>query len=92
MALQLAIEHESGVTLNYWAISTTDICWYIGGRRIFINGYIDYQTRLDGKVPLGCKVYMYMDADFHVEPGDNLVEAAYNKLKTLPEWSGAIDV
>jgi len=92
MALQLAIEHETGVILNYWKISTTDVCWYIGGRCIIVDGYIDYQARLDGKVPLGTKIYEYMDNDFHVEPDDNLVYEAYEKLKTLPEWSGAIDV
>ena len=78
MAFQIAIEHESGVILNYWAISTTDVCWYIGGRRIMINGFIDHQARLDGKVPLDCKIYQYMDADFHVEPDDNLIQVAYD--------------
>ncbi len=94
MALQLEKELASGATGDYWRIVRvhtecdveTPYCLIILGL------WVNRQFRLDGKSLLSSETIRMNLADIDSTFSYDFRACLYNAIKTLPEWSSAIDV
>lgn len=103
MALILSKETPQGVNAEYWAISNININImeiYLNSEtffplsnnsiRIDISGFLNKDARENHKKALDTKTYT-MTGTMTVGNNENLRIQAYLYLKTLPEWSSAVD-
>ncbi len=82
MALKVEREfNNSGVTVEYWKIINTNIDWFAKTITIHIGGFLTQEARQSGKNPLFRLERSWSVDDFDLEPTDNILEKAYNKLK-----------
>ncbi len=97
MALQLSEEQATGVTGEYWKIESIALT---GEQQstVRIRLYKDSAARVAGKEAMKELVYMWagannplLIADMDLED-NNPFKLAYDKLKTLDEFDGALDV
>jgi len=94
MALELSKELGSGVVGDYWRIIRvltecdveTPYC------TIILGLWVNRQTRLDGKSLLSSETVRMDLADIDSTYSYDFRACLYNSLKTLPEWSSAIDI
>ena len=99
MALLLATEYgNTGLMGEYWKIVEIRINYLARTSVVLIFQWADQQARLDGKQWLQERQYSWDGAEFPFDlaaldaEGMNHVRAAYEKLRTLPEYAGAVDV
>lgn len=100
MALQLSFENNQGVTGNYWRIRNLKFDYYHPEIFADVELFVDAAAKASGKQPIEVRKYQWIDADFTGwfdsatldVVNQNPQERAYVKLKTLPEFSGAVDV
>jgi len=84
MALLLKRDlNNSGVEVEYWAITDFNIDWFASVARIEIGGFLNQETRLAGKNPLVKVSVEWAGDDFIFQKGgsDNLLAVSYTKLK-----------
>lgn len=94
MALQLSEEQSSGISGDYWKVSRIDIvddniCVCV------IELYKDQAARGAGKSSITSKEYRLEGVTSNSEytsVGDTPAKLIYEHLKTLPEFTGAVDV
>ncbi len=100
MALEKSFELPTGVSGNYWKITQATFDYLTSTLECIVKLYKDAAARAAGKEPLSQSQYVWTGADFAgwFDPvtlntaNYNPQERAYEKLKTLPEFSGATDV
>lgn len=93
MGLKLSTVCDSGTTGEYWRVMTANMRWYDTASICVVALYVDQASRIAGKAPLLMKSYDFSGADFPFENVSADVRSLiYDKLKTLPEFSGAMDV
>jgi len=93
MALKLAKPTPYGNDMEYHKIALLRIFDTLGGS-VDIDVYYNQQARLDGKKPYE-RISFVLPADTFSGAeltANNPKQIAYNYLKTLPEFVGAIDV
>ncbi len=97
MALQLNKEMSTGVTGDYWKVTKVilegeDECL------VTVKLFKDSAARLASKLPLETLEYSFKDSENPClivemdEANQNPFFLVYEKLKTLPEFAGALDV
>ncbi len=97
MALQLAIESPSGHVSDYHRIVEVDADHQQSFARVGVGLYKDQAARTAGKEPVKVTRYVWSGEEFPFDlvamaaAGTNHVAVAYDKLKTLPEFEGAVD-
>lgn len=92
MALSLSVETPHGWEATYWKAAVARIDWLTRTSEIFVYGWKDAAARVVGKQFI-VRGYTWNDADFPFTNGlENHTQVAYDKLKTLAEWTGTIDV
>lgn len=104
MALQKNIELATGFTGTYINIAKVNIVHTVVSQielgeivksidkrfEVVVKIYKDASARQSEKLPVDIKTYS-LDADFAYSH-TNLLPAIYGLLKTLPQFSGALDV
>lgn len=96
MALQKnSIIKAFNFTESYNVIS--DIRYSKNGNRVrfIVNSYPNSGSRADNffNNPVYQKDYAFIaDDPYRLDGSSNAIEVCYNYLKTLPEWSGSVDV
>lgn len=97
MALQKTKQLDSGIEVTYHKVSSLQlegvaICV------VYVQSFKDQQARLDNKQAVEMKQFIFQGADNPCQIEDmnplnvNPYILVYEKLKTLPEFSGAVDV
>jgi len=100
MALELSYENAQGVTGNYWKIKSLRFDYSHPEVFLDVELFVSAAARSAGKQPVEVRKYQWIDTDFTGwfdsatldVVNQNPQERAYVKLKTLPEFSGAVDV
>jgi hypothetical protein len=96
MALQLTEEMPSGVSGNYFRIE--NIRLLADSTQCTVVLYKDSAARTADKAPLKIQTFEFVAGDNPCEiatmdlADSNPFKLCYDKLKTLPEFSGATDV
>lgn len=95
MALQLSKILSSGVTANYWRVSEVSLS--IGqAADITVGLYLSDAARAAGREPIQKVRYYWLPNEFSTSLGSStlnqIIGDIYNRLKTLPEYSGSQDV
>ena len=92
MGLILAKEQPSGATAEYHKVSVTNIDWHVESAEIHVISFKDKAARDAGKAPMTGMVHRFAGDNFagfdHIT---NNTVVAYNKVKALDEWDGAVD-
>lgn len=97
MALELNKEMPTGVTGNYWKIAKLVLEGEVECLAT-VQLYKDAAARAAGKLPLETLEYSFRDSEnpcliAEMDTADqNPFFLVYEKLKTLPEFTGALDV
>lgn len=97
MALQLArpTRYGAAVTSNYWRITSIYIDVANRVARIELTGYANALARAANAHPLATMTFDWIGGEFPfdlVGIGGNVLNQSYTKLKSLAEWSTAVDV
>lgn len=94
MGLQLVKELSSGHTAEYWRVSRIGLIKG-GATDCFVELYKDQASAVAGKNPVEGKTYVWEGAEdpctVAAMDAANPYALCYAKLKTLPEFSGAVD-
>jgi hypothetical protein len=95
MALQLSKELDTGVTGDYWRVVLVQLSPLGDRSTVIVCLYKDAAARAADKTPLETREYSWNAADYPFAVAaldeDNPYVIAYEKLKTLPEFVGAVD-
>lgn len=91
MALQKAITQPNGVTTNYHRIVYVTVTTN-RQNSIAVISYIDESFRDDEKEQVLAEPYREAKTYETDYDGSMTIERAYEYLKTLPEFEGAIDI
>lgn len=102
MALQMDKKLDSGIDLPdaYYKIIMIDYRPILNETYITLHMYKDDTARITNKPPVDDVVYSITGAEFsnifNIDnmnaAGNNILKLSYDYLKTLPEFSGSIDV
>jgi len=92
MALSKLIETSYGVSANYHKITETKIDWHNRIANITVKSFLSSEARTAGKMPIIDHAYYWAGDDFVFAPDSNVIATAYAKLKTMEQWTNAIDV
>lgn len=98
MALQLTQEQASGISGNYWKIDSVRLGKNDSFCECIVTLYKDSDASAAAKLPLTSKVFLWSGADNPCPLAtldlvdQNPFQLCYNKLKTLDEFDGALDV
>lgn len=99
MALELNKEFPSGVTADYWKVINLSVNFSSMCATVEVGLYVNAAARSAGKSPVEIFVYNFdppatdgLGAASQDTAGENPQKAAYTLLKTLPEFTGAVDV
>ena len=94
MALQKKISLPSGAEVSYHKVTTTNIDWITKRAIVVVSNYINQTIRTEGKKPLTQNTYIWQGDNFPYDLTEqgNIVSQTYDKLKALPEFTGALDV
>ena len=94
MAIQKTFSQPSGLEYGYHKVSVISVNTITKKGSCVVQSFISSQTRLDGKKPVDIKSYNLPDSIFTtLDLSESDARAlAYTHLKTLPEFSGAVDV
>lgn len=98
MALQKDFESAYGVSGNYWVITLLVSDPIAEHAQCKVSVFKDQAARIAGKTPLATRGYSWEGEEYpfaavDLDPADtNPYKISYAKLKTLPEFDGAIDV
>ena len=96
MALQLSKEQPSGVTGDYWRIREVKVS--PSKVECTVELYKDSAARIANKAEMEVTIYVWEGADHPCEVADmdavneNVYSLCYDKLKTLAEFSDAVDI
>ena len=90
MALQLDKITDTGVVGSYWKITNIRRDAYRNITVFDVSLYINKDARDSGKSPLDVNSYIADSIDW-VNSENNIVTDCYNYLKTLAEFSTAVD-
>ena len=97
MALQKAITLDNGYEANYWVVSNVEI-YKNTNTQISVLLYLNEQTKQDGKRNVYAKGYSVSGEAWDTYFANTVLDtanpfkSAYDYLKTLDEFQGAIDV
>ena len=69
----------------------TNIDWHTRGSGVTMFGYYSKEARDTGCQPIESRFFNFNGDDFIFSVDSNIVQDAYSKIKTLPEFSNAID-
>lgn len=101
MGLGIIRDTEYGTTAAYWVVAKTNIDWVNKKASIRVDGYKDLPTRNDLKSPMVRLSFNFEEIvgldgkiidPFPFSPENNIVAKAYELIKTMPDFSGAIDL
>jgi len=93
MALEKEIEvRDTGVKADYLRIEDIQFSKVHNELRINIGIYLSKVHKDSGKSPIDVLSVLVTDASTASLNGSNILEMAYNKIKELPEFAGALDV
>lgn len=91
MALDKKIRQDDGVVTNYHRILFL-MCTINRQNSIAVLSYTDYETRENEKIGEFLQPYS-KSTTYETEYDPNMtIEKAYEYLKTLPEFEGAVDI
>lgn len=91
MALSKPIRQENGVTTAYHRILYLTLTTN-RQNSIAVASYVDEQARLEEKEDGSCRPFME-GKTYEIEYDEAMtMESAYDYLKTLPEFEGAVDI
>ncbi len=95
MALEIALEGESGATAEYWRVIEVNLNYFHGVGAIALAGYVSSATRAAGKRPLDARQFPIQGKDFLAfdpaeldKAGNNPVAAAYNFVRAYVPKEG----
>lgn len=89
MALSKDVVLSNGLTANNAYIRIDTVSGYKGGLDISLNSYLTKQGFENGMGYLEQKIYHFIPS---VDDGSsNFIKQGYEYLKTLPEYSDAVD-
>lgn len=95
MALKKLIESDSGIPIEYHRITTLTIMTNVQNT-IEVGGYISESKRIEEKDAMasGELPNVFVEARFYTIPYDPEMDiaGAYEYVKMLPEFEGAVDV
>lgn len=80
-------DHAFNFPASYWRVVQA-IDLNNGSASVITSGFADQAARQSNGLPVGSLQSRF---DIAATAGDSLVDKAYNHLKTLPQFSGAID-
>ncbi len=99
MALQFENELPTGITANYWKVREINFDCIKKRGIIIAELYVSEELRLAGKNSVTRKMFNVKSVDgswpfdiANLQGSNSYLEFAYNYLKTLPEFSGAVDL
>lgn len=93
MAIQLTLELPTGVSGDYWRVTSLVLKRTVDTANIVVALYKDQAARNADKDPLLTKSYQVEGATLEaLEAAANPVEYSYNQLKELPEFDGYGDI
>jgi hypothetical protein len=105
MALQKTITTVYGVDLNYWKVTRLNIDWHNKIAEVFLGGWPQQATRLQGTEALEYRSQVFRHDDWPFTPNGYNITEAYERLKlpilqhmSGPEshdvnpFTGAVDV
>jgi len=96
MALKMSKELDNGFTAEYWKITKIDFNVLNEVSFVELSLYKDAAARTSGKDRVLAKTYSWNGDDYPFSSdamdNDNPITIAYTKIKTLDEFSTAIDV
>ena len=95
MALQMTKNLDSGVAVTYHRVTGLMINMASSDARFVVDSYVDGPARLDGKSPVTQEVFTVHGDTFTLTNAAmgsrSPVALAYDYLKTLPKFAGAVD-
>ena len=95
MALQLEKDLENGFTGNYWKIIAINFDISRQFSDVQLALYKDRETMTARKDYISSENFSWIGGDFPFLSSamdvSNPIKIAYNKIKTLPGWEGAVD-
>lgn len=93
MALQKEIETDSGVTVSYHKIESTNINWHIKEVSFTVSSYKDQEARINGKCAVERSDISLLKDDFMIIDNFNILETLYNWFKVnAVGFNDAVDV
>lgn len=84
MALNKAIELDTGVTLNYWRITRINED-FNGNVEVYLGGYISDVARLAGKQALEYRTFNFTARDLNRATAYELIKESKLETKTITE-------
>ena len=94
MAFELNRDLPSGVSGNYWKISSALVACNTDYPTcdVYLDLFLSRQARLDGKLPLLNQVVNVPLAIVDMSFSYDFRACLYNTIKSYPEWASAVDV
>lgn len=99
MALELTKEFPSGVSANYWKVHNLSVNFTSMCATVEVGLYVNAAARTAGKAPVETFTFNFdppatdgLLATAQDVENVNPQKTAYDLLKTLPEFTGAVDV
>jgi len=93
MALLIEMETDSGITVSYHKIESTNINWHIQEVTFTVSSYKDQEARLNGKSSVERSDISLIKDDFTVVAESNILESLYVWFKAnAVGFEDAVDV
>ena len=94
MAFELNRDLPSGVSGNYWRISSALVACNTDNPvcDVYMELFLSRQARLDGKAALLTEADSVSLADVDMSFSFDFRACLYNTLKSYPKWSSAVDI
>lgn len=93
MAFELQQELPSGVTGNYWKISSALVsCVDTPLVSVHMDLYLDNTARIQGKTPISNEAYVFGLHEIDMSYSFDFRVCLYKALKSLPKWQNAVDI
>jgi hypothetical protein len=93
MAFELLHELPSGVTGNYWKMSSALVsCNGDPIVSVYMDLYLSRDARNDGKTPIANEPYTFSLREVDMSYSFDFRVCLYKSLKTLERWKDAVDI
>ena len=93
MAFELAYELPSGITGNYWKMSSALVsCNDYPLVSVYLDLYLSRDARNQGKLAIINESFVFPLVDVDMSYSFDFRVCLYKTLKTLPRWQNAIDI
>lgn len=92
MALNKTVEQPSGAAVTYWRVTEAIANWANKTLLVRVGGYVDEESRREGKTPLTVWQNQYRGDGFPLTVEGKNVAEVYAAIKQDPFFAGATDV